>query len=120
MSAQPFRALHRPLCPFVTCPGLDPRVIPSSMVSKSRVSSPLFCRFDMSEGKQGPDLGNGAGSLTGARMRHEATTQRDEEAAAQAVRICQDAEMMMYLEALGSDVVQFALDVGFLKIYPVY
>ena len=74
----------------------------------------------MSEGRQSPDLGDDVGSLTGARMRHEATAHRDEEAAAQAVRICQDAEMMMYLEALGSDVVQFALDVGFLKMCPLY
>ena len=74
----------------------------------------------MSEGRQSPDLGDDVGSLTGARMRHEATAHRGEEAAAQAVRICQDAEMMMYLEALGSDVVQFALDVGFLKMCPLY
>ena len=50
--------------------------------------------------------------MSAAELKAEATVRREEEAAAQAIRTCQDPNLLMFLEAVGTDAVEFALDVS--------
>ena len=50
--------------------------------------------------------------MSAAELKAEANARREEEAAAQAIRTCQDPNLLMFLEGLGTDAVAFALDVS--------
>ena len=67
--------------------------------------------------EHGQGIGWGDGSvpeamMSAAELKAEANARREEEAAAQAIRTCQDPNLLMFLEGLGTDAVAFALDVS--------
>ena len=69
----------------------------------------------MPEHGQGIRWGDGSvpeAMMSAAELKAEANARREEEAAAQAIRTCQDPNLLMFLEGLGTDAVAFALDVS--------
>ena len=69
----------------------------------------------MPEHGQGIRWGDGSvpeATMSAAELKAEANARREEEAAAQAIRTCQDPNLLMFLEGLGTDAVAFALDVS--------
>ena len=77
--------------------------------------SHYFFRVTMSEHGQGTKRKDDSvpkAVMSAAELKAEAAAQREEEAAVQAIRTCQDPSLLMFLESLGTDAVAFALDVS--------
>ena len=69
----------------------------------------------MSEHGQGTrrkDVPTTGAVMSAAELKAAAAAHREEEAAAQAIRTCQNADLLMFLEGIGTDAVAYALDVS--------
>ena len=75
---------------------------------------------DHGQGTKRKDVSTTRAVMSAAELKAEAAAQREEEAAVQAIRTCQDAGLLMFLESLGTDAVAYALDVSLFLLGPSF